>query len=418
MRATGALLVLLGVAAVPAAAQDEPAAAVDRWVVVLADPRPPRRQGWAAGAGYAGNQRYDQDPQLRRLADAMARDHDIVVLDQWPIRSLSVHCVVVELGGDSGDVLRELRADDRVRWVQPLNEFEGGATASFEDPYRKLQGSLDRMNIGSVHSRVTGRGVRVAVIDSGVEFDHPDLAHAFAERRNFVANADHSPERHGTGIAGVLVAASGNGEGISGVAPSAKLYAYRACWEADGGTTRCNSLTLSRALDRAVEVRPHVVKLSLTGPKDRLLEALLDRILANGAFVVAAFDDRRQPQQRFPSLRSGVLVARTGVAGQSLSDGAVAAPGDAILTTQPGHGYDFMTGHSLAAAHVSGVLALMLQANPELEQTRALELLLDSVRQVGQDSSIDACRAVQSIQMTVTCGTVSWTVPRALDNRF
>ncbi|MEL7373460.1 MAG: S8 family serine peptidase, partial [Pseudomonadota bacterium] len=330
------LTLLFGLALATAAMAAEPPeadnnVAASQWVVVLDDPRPPRRRGWAGGVGYGGRYAYEVDPALQRLANAIVEAHDIAVSDQWPVRALGVHCLVVDITGEIEAVLKALRADRRVRWVQPLNDFEGLEDDASGDPYRKLQPALDALNLEPLARAYSGRGVTIAVVDSGVEADHPDLQHAIAERADFVGRGS-AAERHGTGIAGVIIAARDNDVGITGVAPDAQLFALRACWDAEGGGTRCNSLTLSRALDRVVSLAPHLVNLSLTGPSDPLLDALVARIVEAGSIVVVA--ESSTHDARFPTHRPGIVWVRAAADGPT--DTALVAPGIDVLTAQPG----------------------------------------------------------------------------------
>ena len=155
--------------------------AASHWVLVLHDPRPPRRRGWASGVGYSGPRHYDSDPALDRLVRRVLKPHALEALETWPIASLNVHCVTVALSAAKRQtVLTALRTDKRVAWIQPLNEFatRGGSAPDQDgsgDPYRTLQRSLHSLNVAPVHPVVNGQGVRVGVIDSGIERDHPDL---------------------------------------------------------------------------------------------------------------------------------------------------------------------------------------------------------------------------------------------------
>ena len=111
-------LVLLAALALPeaeraAAAPDGAGEGVEEWVVVLTDPRPARRRGWAAGVGYTGSVQYEDDPTLQRLARDIERAHEVSLVEQWPIRSLGVHCLKVRFTGDKEAVLSALRADIR-----------------------------------------------------------------------------------------------------------------------------------------------------------------------------------------------------------------------------------------------------------------------------------------------------------------
>ena len=377
-----------------------------QWVVVLDDPRPARQRGWSSGVGYQGGFDYTASPRLTRLAASIERDYAVKVTEQWPILGLGVHCLVVEIQGPVDATIAAVEADARVRWVKPLNTFEGvGSTRASqqEEPYRHLQPALDVLNVAPLHAHYSGAGVAIALIDSAVEVDHPELSHAVVEQIDLVETEKVPAERHGTGIAGVLVAAPENGIGIEGVAPGARVHAFRGCWELDTGQTRCGSLTLSRALDQALLRAPDLVNLSLTGPRDRLLDELVKRLVAGGALVIAARGSRDPHSRRFPSPGPGVLLVRDGSAVTRISEGALYAPGHAVLTAQPGHSYDFMSGASLAAAHVSGVLALMFEAHPKAPAELLASRLHHSMRVTEQGSSIDACRAVATPAAEFSC---------------
>ena len=387
----------------PATDSDTGSAETTRWIIAVADPRSARRRGWATGPGYSGTYNYANDPALERLADDLSSRYAISVTEQWPVRALNVHCIVVTLEGETDPILAELRADDRVEWVQPFNEFEVlSSDVTSRDPYRHLQTSLETMNVAPLQSRLSGAGISIVVVDSGVESDHPDLHHALVEQVDFVGRGDHS-ERHGTGVAGVMIAAHGNDEGIVGVAPDVRLHAYRACWESERGKARCNSLTLSRALDRAIRAKPHILNLSLTGPKDQLLDRLVGQLLEAGAIVVAAHDGRQTAQDRFPTPRAGIVTVLDGTGVSSMGQQAVYAPGGAVLTAQPGHSYDFMNGTSFAAAHVSAVLALMLEVRPDADAAEAISILTSTGRFTGDGASIDACEAARHSGMAIHC---------------
>jgi len=134
-----------------------------------------------------------------------------------------------------------------------------------------------------VHALSTGRKVHVAIIDSGVDDAHPDLAQAVQARANFVDGRAWVAELHGTAVAGLVAARADNGIGIVGIAPDAQLYALRACWEVSASSTLCNSLSLAKALSFAIERKADVINMSLSGPTDLLLGRLIDVALAQSA---------------------------------------------------------------------------------------------------------------------------------------
>ena len=217
---------------------------------------------------------------------------------------------------------------------------------------------------------INGEGVTIAIIDSAVDRAHPDLASAIELSENFViSKSDVDPlrtqgEAHGTAMAGVIVAQKGSTLGLAGIAPRAKLRAYRGCWENANGQTNCNTLSLARALDAVVKNGADILNLSLSGPKDFLLDQLVSRVVSNGTVIVTAFDPARAGQARFPSNRDGVLVVRAENLDDQFDD-FFTAPGARVVAT-PGNGYNFMKGHSVASAYTAGLLALRKQSRDNI----------------------------------------------------
>lgn len=379
-------------AAASASAADPEAAmrADSRRYIVLAVDNPlqsvPRRAGSSLQA-YAAPPRYGLGAQAAATLAAVQREHGLVAVAAWPIAALGVHCVVYQLppAVDREALLRRLAADARVRLAQPLNDFSPQTQAApapeaapeaarYNDPYVGLQRGFADTAAARAHRISTGRDVEIAVVDTGAEVAHPDLAGRIAEQRDLVgAGQPFETDRHGTEVAGVIVATANNGLGIVGIAPQARLRLYRACWYAAlGSAARCNSFTLAKALAAVLEGPARVLNLSLGGPSDPLLEALLHKLLLQGRIVVAALPASGR-REGFPAGQSGVLVA--GIAGTPLPPGVLPAPGRDVLTLVPGARYDYASGSSLAAAHLSGAVALLLAATPGLEAGRLQALL-------------------------------------------
>lgn len=384
-----ALLALVGCAGAPPAgpggADAEMQAHSDRFVVVaVANPlqRVPGRAGTSLSS-YGAPPRYTQGDQAARTLQEVARRHQLREAAAWPIPVLGVQCVVFEIapGASREAVLAALAQDAQVQLAQPLQEFaplgsdEPGVR--YDDPYLPLQQGFLAMGIAQAHRHSTGRGVHVAVIDTGAQLDHPDLRDHAIRLENLADSrpAAATTERHGTEVLGLIAATGNNGRGIVGVAPDARLSLYRACWVAPaGGGARCNSFTLAKALVAVLASDARVVNLSLGGPDDPLLTQLLQQLLRQGRSVVAALPVDGQ-RRGFPSGVPGVIAVAA--AGQALppTSPAVQAPGRDVLTLQPGGGYDFKSGSSMAAAQVSGVVALLLAARPGLDGP-AIERLL------------------------------------------
>ncbi len=344
---------------------DSQAASNSEWVVVLKDPRPARLSGYNV-KGYV-SKHYASSPVLKRYGKRVSRDHRLGLKEAWFIESLNVYCLIVDIPNSSDAILKSLEADERVEWVQPSNNFSLLSSDSKSLSGIDAPNSLDLFRNGRLTA--DGEGVNIALIDSAVADTHPDLAESIVQTHDLVIGAanslsltDSKPtrgERHGTAMAGILVASPSNGLGLKGVAPKAEIYAYRGCWELDNGDTQCNTLSLARALDGVAQSDASILNLSLSGPKDLLLDRLIDRLVSQGVFVVAAFDPKRPSESRFPSRREGVLIVRAEHMNQDFA-GEFTAPGKRIVVS-PTKGYSLMTGHSVATAYTSGVLALLIQ---------------------------------------------------------
>lgn len=351
-----------------AASSTDAKANTDEWVVVLKDPRPARLRGFQV-KGYSKH--YSNSLELKRFGKRVAKDHKLGLKQAWFIDSLGVYCLIVRFKQDQGLTLNQLKEDQRVDWVQPSNEFEllKSNEASRIEAVPAATTQPDKLNI------LDGNGVRIALIDSGVSTTHPDLSNAISVSQDLVvggAPLSSAGEKHGTAMAGIWVArpnkASDLGLGLSGLAPAAQVLAFRGCWESTEGDTQCNTLSLARALDSAFRAKPSILNLSLSGPRDRLLDRLIDKLVMQGVFIVAAFDPKRDQSERFPSRGNGVLIVRAEHLQQDHAN-EFTAPGKRLVLS-PDANYQSMSGHSVATAYTTGILALMAQASLSKTNTK------------------------------------------------
>jgi len=360
---------------------------------------------------------YQTTTWSRSIAAEIARDYGLATLLQWPIRALSVHCVVYRVDDTRSvaSVIAQLQGDSRVKSVQPMNRFH---TLGNEDPYRPLQTSFNDMQVEALHGWATGMGVNVAIIDAGVDGGHPDLDGQVAQQLDLTDSAlDLEDDIHGTAVAGIIAALSENGLGIAGIAPDARLIALRACWPERAGAmvAVCNSLTLARALDNAISLKPEIVNMSLTGPQDPLIQELLRSALSAGIVVVAA-QPQASPPPVFTDGIDDIIRVQSGArlgAGTAPRDTSpiIFAPGRDVLTTFPNGTYNFVTGSSFAAANVSGIIALLLELQPELSSRDIQELFF--LGTLGADetdgknpvsTTFDMCRVVAQLRADFVCG--------------
>ena len=388
--------------------------APERRILVTIEQRrsEPLRSAGSTSRHYVGPSAYTVTQRTRRVVARIVRERGLREVDGWPIRPLGVHCVVFEVPEplSVNDTIENLRKDPRIESVQRMHTFD---VQSRDDPYAGLQHGLDAMRVHEAHSWAGGNGVTVAVIDTGVDRSHPDLTGSIALARDFVDEnngEDVVIEFHGTAVAGIIASVPDNGIGTVGVAPGSRLMTLRACWEPSEAKSSgtCDTFTLSKALAFVAERGPDILNLSLSGPADPLLERLASLVLERGTVIVTAFEDGGDGP-RFPGSVDGVVVVQsTGARSGGLSGQLLRAPGREILTTTPGAGFDFVSGNSFAAAHVSGVVALLLERAPDLGPRRIHELLLETSRrteETGGDAgqTVDACAALAELVAGVSC---------------
>lgn len=402
-----ALLICLALAPFASAGEAPPVPvpatdAASRQVLVML--RLPARHFRPDGS-YGGNYAHDTGVAARRrVAAGIAAAHGLLLRDSWPMPAIGVDCFVMEEEGTAplATVLDALAHDARVAWAQPLGDFHG---LDAKDPLFPVQPAAQAWHLADLHRVSTGRNVKVAVIDSGVDGAHPDFAGQAGMRRNFVDDVPYGAEAHGTAVAGIIGAQSGNGVGIAGIAPGASIMALRACWETGGQAARCNSLTLGKALNYALENGARIVNLSLAGPPDRLLQALLDAALARGIFVIGAADPKLA-DGGFPASYPGVIaVARTGDR-HPPSLAMLYAPGTDIPTCVPGARWGMVSGSSYAAAHVTGLAALVAQLQPRASMDamrRALGAASGNAGAKPATGTIDACAALARAADACVC---------------
>lgn len=333
----------------------------------------------------------------RRLAAAMARSNGLKLVDDWPLPVLGVDCYVMDVppAERPEDVASRLARDPRVAWAQPMHLFR---SLGHNDALYDAQPAAAEWHLSDMHVTATGRDVRVAIVDSGVQLDHPDLAGQVAAHADFTGEGDERAETHGTAVAGIVAARADNRVGIAGVAPEARLLALRACREVSPRDTVCSTLGLALALHAAIDQGAQVINLSLGGPPDRLIEGLVGAALARGIGVVAAAD-RSLPVGGFPASVRGVVAVVDEAAGASPA-GMISAPGTDVPSSLPGSRWGFVSGASYAAAHVSGLLALMIDVQARANGSRS-SLQYKIVTRA--DGRVDSCASLTRAGATCAC---------------
>ena len=357
-----AILILVALTALSRASEAQETSSSDRILVMLRLPAPHFRPGGSYGGGYSDRL---SRSQIMREARRIARAHHLTLVSDWPMPLINLNCVVMRLppGASAEGMAAEVSRDRLVQWSQPMHDYQTlGGQAGHDDPLYPAQPARPLWRLDAVHRIATGRGVTVAVIDSGIDARHPDLAGQISANVNFVAGRPLTPERHGTEVAGIIAAKAGNGIGIAGIAPGARVAGLRACWQTNvrDAAAVCDSLSIAKALHHAIDRRAPIINMSLGGPPDRLLAMLLDTGMARGASVVAAYDPGRA-NGGFPASHPGV-IAVSGNPETVKRHAVYAAPARDIPATEPGGGWGLVDGTSYAPPHVGGLIALIKQA--------------------------------------------------------
>lgn len=291
------------------------------------------------------------------------------------------------------------------------------------DPLFPSQWNMPMLGLPDAWSSSLGAGVVVAVIDTGVDATHPDLAGRVLAEIDLLPDVTPAPEQnaHGTRVAS-LIAAGLDGVGMTGVAPQAGILPVSALDPAGFG----DSSTVARAIIAATDAGARVINLSLGGPDpDPVLDKACSYAFAHGAVVVAAGGNSYASGNRvqYPAASPHVLgVASTDRRGNpsAFSNTGphidLAAPGEGILAAIPGAGYDKESGTSFSAPHVAGALALVLAANPRLSAAEASSVVrstaADDLSGNGRDDQLGegivrADRAVLAAQTMTASGIAS-----------
>ncbi|WP_336485882.1 S8 family serine peptidase [Methylobacterium nigriterrae] len=364
----------------------------------LPAPTPPPARAVAAAAEEPGTVPGEVLLTLRgdapeRALPAILRREGLVLVssDRFALVPETIHRVRIRDGRGVESVVSALGRDPQVASAQANHAYalvQDGSAPMFA----AAQYAPGKLRLAQAHHVATGRDVTVAVIDSRVDQAHPALQGAIARSYDALAGGDaetaeRPPHAHGTAIAGILAARSQ----LSSAAPEARLIAVQAFSSETGPGAQGTTLHILRGIDWAATAGARVVNMSFAGPRD----AALARFLAAGArqgaiYVAAAGNAGAEAAPLFPAADPNVIAVTATDADDRLfpaaSRGAhlcVAAPGVEILVAAPNGAYGFSSGTSLAAAEVSGIVALMLQARPGLAPAEIRAGLSRSARDLG-----------------------------------
>ncbi|MFN6299660.1 MAG: S8 family serine peptidase [Microcystis sp.] len=265
-------------------------------------------------------------------------------------------------------------------------------------------------------SGYTGQGIVVAVLDTGVDRNHADLAGNIWTNAGEIANDGLDNDgngyvddvygwnfangnnntldgnRHGTHVAGTIAAAN-NGFGATGVAYNSRIMPVKVLSDSGSGSYSGVAQGIRYAVDNGADV----INMSLGGGStDSAVQSALQYASSRGVIVVMAAGNAGAAQPGYPASNatswglavgavnsSNQMASFSNRAGSNSSMRYVTAPGVQVYSTLPNGGYGFLSGTSMAAPHVAGVVALMLSANPNLTDAQVRQIITDTAGNVA-----------------------------------
>jgi hypothetical protein len=376
-----------------------------------------RRSG--SGVPAANERRYLPDEVVVELAattttqqtDALARRQRLTRLQS----------VTFQLGGTTlvrwkiadrrsvPAVVRALETDSTVLSAQPnylfslQDETATRAAPSEGDPGQYM---LDKLHLPQAHELAKGNKILVAVIDSGIDVTHPDLAGDIAGSFDALGSGLKA-HQHGTAIAGAI-AAHGR---LMGAAPAAQILAVRA-FSGSGGADDGNTFAIMSGLDWAVSHGARVINMSFAGPQDPGITRSLAAAHERGVTLVAAAGNKgANSPPLYPAADTNVIAVTATDANDRLPAFAnrgryvaVAAPGVDLMLLAPNGTLQLSSGTSFSAAYVTGTAALMLERRPTLLPDTLRQALTGTAHRLDKaadDQSgsglVDAYQAVLSL---------------------
>jgi subtilisin family serine protease len=326
-------------------------------------------------------------------ADELARRHGLarIASQNFPLVGATIGLFRITDRRSVEIVSRELARDTSFHSVQPNFRYvlqEQQAVLTEGDP---AQYALAILRLPEAHTLAHGANVTIAVIDSGIDLKHPELAGAISGSFDALGSKE-GPHVHGTGIAGVIVAHAR----LMGSAPAAKILAIRAFATAPSGA-ESTSFVVLKALDYAASHGAQIVNMSFAGPKDALIERGIAAAASKGIVMVAAAGNAGpKSPPLYPAANTNVIAVSATDAQDKLlaasnrgSHIALAAPGVDIFLPAPDEKYQMTSGTSFSAAFISGLVALMLERNPALRPDQVHAILVKTARDLGSPGRDD-----------------------------
>jgi subtilisin family serine protease len=374
-----------------------------------------------SGAPPRGEQRFVRDEIVlgfssqvtQQQIDQIGRRYGATQLgsQSFPLIDVTLYRWRINGRRSLADTIGAIENERLVVSAQPNYLFtlqEDAAKTSSNTSGDAAQYVLGKLQIEQAHQVATGKNIPIAVIDSEIDAKHPDLAGAIAKSFDALGG-DETPQSHGTAMAGAIAA---HGK-LSGIALGPHLLAARAFDNTAGGA-KATSFAIYKSLQWAADNGARVINMSFAGPADPNMHRMLAAAYDKGIVLVAAAGNAGpNSAPLYPAADPDVIAVTATDSNDGLfkmanrgSHIAVAAPGVEILALAPGDSYQLTTGTSVAAAHVSGIAAMLLEENSSLTPAEVRSIIMSTAKPLGAAGAqsdfgaglADAYQAVTTIQ--------------------
>lgn len=291
-------------------------------------------------------------------------------------------------GTDMKSEIEKLKKDPDIEYVQPNYLYQ--ATLTPNDPDYSLQWGLPKIKADQAWDISTGNdSVTVAVIDTGVDSDHPDLAASLVPGYNAITNTSNSNDDngHGTHVAGITAGVIGNGKGIAGVSGKSRIMPIKVLNSSGSGYTS----DICEGIYWAVDHGARVINMSLGGPYfDQASQDAVNYAYSKGVIVIAAAGNDNTSSPSYPAALNHVVAVSATDQNNSKAWFSnygnyvdIAAPGVNIYSSTFDGSYGYKSGTSMASPFVAGVAALLLSQDNAMTPDQVEKLMSDTAVDIG-----------------------------------